>query len=185
MDIDSDFYNINASKIEEKITSKTKAIIPVHLYGQPATMDKIISICKNYNLFLIEDCAQAHFAEWKNKRVGTFGIVGTFSFFPGKNLGAYGDAGAIITNDEEFAMKAKMFANHGALVKHRHQIEGINSRLDSLQAAVLSVKLPHIEDWNKSRYLNSKIYNKYLKNIDNLIIPEVHPNVKHILSFLR
>ena len=103
-------------------------------------MDVIIDICKRHNLLLIEDCAQAHFAEWKNKKVGKFGIAGTFSFFPGKNLGAYGDAGAIISNDDKFANKARMFANHGSLKKHAHEMEGINSRLDGLQAAILSTK---------------------------------------------
>ena len=117
IDINPESYNIDVSKIEEKITSKTKAIIPVHLFGQSAEMDKIIEISKRHNLFVIEDCAQAHFSEWNAKKVGTMGIAGTFSFFPGKNLGAYGDAGAIISNNDDFAEKARMFSNHGALKK--------------------------------------------------------------------
>jgi dTDP-4-amino-4,6-dideoxygalactose transaminase len=134
-DIEPDYYTIDVSKIEEKITSCTKAIIPVHLFGQPAEIDSIKRICDEHNLYLIEDCAQA-----------------PFSFYPGKNLGAYGDAGAIITNDDELAEKVRMFANHGSLKKHEHQIEGINSRMDGLQAAVLSVKLPYINEWNEKRY---------------------------------
>ena len=141
VDIDKDYYTINTNLIEEKITKKTKVIIPVHIYGQPVNMTEIMRIAKKYNLKVIEDCAQAHFAEWGNKYVGTIGDAGTFSFFPGKNLGAYGDAGCIVTNNDALAEKMRMFANHGALIKHEHQVEGINSRLDGLQAAILSVKL--------------------------------------------
>ena len=117
-------------------------------------LDKIVYLCKKHDLYLIEDCAQAHFAQFNGKYVGTFGDFGTFSFYPGKNLGAYGDAGAIITNDDNLANKARMFANHGSLVKHQHKIEGINSRMDGIQAAVLSVKLSHIFEWNQKRYQN-------------------------------
>ena len=180
IDIHPDYYTIDVSKIEEKITAKTKAIIPVHLFGQPAEMDVILDLCERHNLFLVEDCAQAHFAEWKGTRVGTMGIAGTFSFFPGKNLGAYGDAGAIITNDDEFAMNARMYANHGALIKHQHQIEGINSRLDGLQAAILSTKLPHILDWSQSRLDNALKYNELLGSIDGIAIPKIHDDVKHV-----
>ncbi len=180
VDIDPDYYTIDVSKIEEKISSKTKAIIPVHLYGQPAEMDPIIDICKRHNLLLVEDCAQAHFAQWKGKRVGTMGIAGTFSFFPGKNLGAYGDAGAIITDDDEFATQARMFANHGALKKHHHEIEGINSRMDGLQAAILSVKLPHIHEWSQKRLDCAQTYNSLLADIDNIETPKIHPDVKHV-----
>ncbi|SVD78190.1 uncharacterized protein METZ01_LOCUS431044, partial [marine metagenome] len=143
VDIDPDYYTIDTAKIENKITEKTKAIIPVHLYGHPGNMTDIMAIAEKYNLKVIEDCAQAHFAQWKGKYVGTFGIAGTFSFFPGKNLGAFGDAGCIVTNDDELAQKVRMFAHHGALKKHHHEFEGINSRLDGLQAAVLSVKLKY------------------------------------------
>lgn len=174
VDIHPDFYTINENLIEEKITEKTKAIIPVHLFGQPANMDKLMELCQKYHLYLIEDCAQAHFAEWKQRRAGTFGIAGTFSFFPGKNLGAYGDAGAIITNNDHFAEKARMFANHGALVKHQHQIEGINSRLDGLQGAVLSVKLPHVLRWNQLRREHAAYYNQLLNTIEGIVIPVVH-----------
>ena len=180
IDIYENFYTIDTTKIVEKINSKTKAIIPVHLFGHPAMMDDIVNICEKYNLFLIEDCAQAHFAEWKNKKVGTFGIAGTFSFFPGKNLGAFGDAGAIITDDDNFADRVRMFANHGQLVKHNHQIEGINSRLDSIQGAILSVKLRYIDKWNNLRIHAAKNYNTMLSSIDGIEIPHIDPHVKHV-----
>ena len=180
VDIHPDYYTIDVSKIEEKITQKTKAIIPVHLFGQPAEMNTIVDICERYNLLLVEDCAQAHFAEWKGKRVGTMGVAGTFSFFPGKNLGAYGDAGAIITDDDEFAAKARMFANHGALKKHYHKIEGINSRMDGLQAAILSVKLPYIHEWSQKRLKHGKTYSALLTGFNNIETPKIHPDVKHV-----
>ncbi|MBC8488137.1 MAG: DegT/DnrJ/EryC1/StrS family aminotransferase [Bacteroidetes bacterium] len=180
VDIHPDYYTIDVSKIEEKITSKTKAIIPVHLFGQPVEMDAIIDICKHHNLALVEDCAQAHFAEWKGKKVGTIGIAGTFSFFPSKNLGAYGDAGAIISNNDEFSRKAQMFANHGSLKKHHHEFEGLNSRLDGLQAAILSVKLSYILAWNEARYLNALKYNEFINDIDEIETPKIHPDVKHV-----
>jgi len=179
-DIHPDYYTIDVSKIEEKITKKTKAIIPVHLFGQPVDMHTIMDICKRYNLLLIEDCAQAHYAEWKGQKVGTFSIAGTFSFFPGKNLGAYGDAGAIISNDDKFATKARMFANHGSIKKHHHIIEGINSRLDGIQAAVLSVKLKYIHEWTESRILNAKKYNELLYGVNNILTPKSHQNTKHV-----
>lgn len=180
VDIDPDYYTIDTGRIEEKITSNTKAIIPVHLYGQPADMDVIMSIAKKHNLYVIEDCAQSHFAQWKGQNVGTFGIAGTFSFFPGKNLGAYGDAGCIISNNDDFASRARMFANHGALKKHYHELEGINSRLDGMQAAILSVKLKYIEQWNDKRLQNGLRYNELLSNIDDVLTPSIHPDVKHI-----
>jgi len=180
VDIDPDYYTINVNKIEEKITTKTKAIIPVHLFGQPCDMDTLTAICNKHNLLLIEDCAQAHFAEWKGKKVGTMGVAGTFSFFPGKNLGAYGDAGAIISNNDEFAKKARMFANHGALIKHKHEMEGINSRLDGIQAAILSVKLKYIMEWNEKRLQNSLLYNDYLSNMETIETPQIHPDVRHV-----
>jgi len=180
VDIHTDYYTIDVTKIEEKITSKTKAIIPVHLFGQPANMDVILDVCKQYNLLLIEDCAQAHFAEWKGKKVGKFGIAGTFSFYPGKNLGAYGDAGAIITDDDKFAINARKFSNHGAIKKHHHDFEGINSRLDGLQAAILSVKLIHIKDWNKKRFDIALHYNELLDDIEGVTIPQIRHDAMHV-----
>jgi dTDP-4-amino-4,6-dideoxygalactose transaminase len=157
VDVDA-YYAIDVELIEAAISDKTKCIIPVHLYGQAADMTGICLLAEKYGLFVLEDCAQAHYAEWKGKRVGTFGNASTFSFYPGKNLGAYGDAGAILTNDGELAEKMRMYANHGALKKHFHQIEGINSRLDGMQAAILSAKLPHIHKWTQRRRDVARLY---------------------------
>lgn len=180
VDFEPDYYNIDTKKIEEKITDKTKSIIPVHLYGQPAEIDKVKKICDKHQLLLIEDCAQAHFAEYNGQKVGTFGIAGTFSFYPGKNLGAYGDAGAIITNDDDLAIKARIFANHGALQKHRHEIEGINSRMDAIQASILSVKLKYIDDWNNARLKNALIYNELLSDLHHIKTPKIREKSFHI-----
>jgi len=180
VDIDPDFYHIDPSKIEQKITKHTKAILPVHLYGQPTDLKVIRAICDRHKLHLIEDCAQAHFAEFEGKKVGTFGTAATFSFYPGKNLGAYGDGGAIVTNDDELAKKIRMYANHGSLTKHNHEMEGINSRLDGLQAAILSVKLNYIDDWNKKRYRSGLFYNAFLKNIPEVVTPKLRANASHI-----
>jgi dTDP-4-amino-4,6-dideoxygalactose transaminase len=178
VDIDK-FYTINADLIENSITTKTKAIIPVHLYGQPADMERIVAIAKKHNLYIIEDCAQSHFTQLNGKNVGTFGDLATFSFYPGKNLGAYGDAGCILTNDSKLAEKCRMFANHGALIKHTHLIEGINSRLDALQAAILSVKLPHLDNWNSCRINNAKVYSELLKNVKGVKLPIIRKNSLH------
>jgi len=180
IDIDPDYYTIDTSLIEEKITERTKAIIPVHLFGHPANMSNIMTIAKAYGLKVIEDCAQAHLAKWKDKLVGTIGDVGTFSFFPGKNLGAYGDAGGIITNNDSLAEKVRMFANHGALVKHSHKIEGINSRLDGLQASILNVKLKYLDKWTDERIKAASIYTNLLNGIEKLEIPKVDFHAKHV-----
>jgi dTDP-4-amino-4,6-dideoxygalactose transaminase len=179
VDIDPILYTIDEKLLESAITSKTKAIIPVHLQGQMCDIDKIMEIANKYSIPVIEDCAQSHFSEYKGKRAGTFGIAGSFSFYPGKNLGAYGDAGCIITNDDELALRCRMYARHGALKKHNHVIEGINSRLDGIQAAILAAKLPHILDWTESRITNAKLYNKYLGEIEEIILPIVRPDSKH------
>jgi len=178
VDID-EYYTINAELIEEKISDKTKGIIPVHLYGQMANMQKIKKIAEKYNLFIIEDCAQSHFSSLDGINAGCYGDIGTFSFYPGKNLGAYGDAGCIITNNSELALSIKKFANHGALVKHHHEIEGMNSRMDSLQAGVLNVKLPHILKWTKERNRVANSYFKGLCGVDYIELPKVRPNSKH------
>jgi len=180
IDIEEDFFNMDTSLIETRITPRTKAIIPVHLYGQPARIDVVKQICEKYNLYLIEDCAQAHFAQYKGQYVGTFGHAATFSFYPGKNLGAYGDAGALITNDDTLAEKCRLFANHGALKKHHHIIEGINSRMDGIQAAVLNVKLPYIHKWNKKRLENALLYNELLAEIPPVEVPKIRENSSHI-----
>ena len=179
VDIHPDYYTINHEMIEQKINARTKAIIPVHLYGQTCDMDFISTLCENYNLYLIEDCAQAHFAEWNGKRAGTYGDIATFSFFPGKNLGAYGDAGGIITQNQDLAKRMRMFANHGALVKHEHQIEGINSRLDGIQAAILSAKLPYILKWTDTRNSVAKKYIKLFESNPNIVTPKINDLSKH------
>ncbi len=180
VDIEPDYYTIDVNRIEEKITDRTRAIIPVHLYGHPADMDPIKALCRKYNLKLIEDCAQAHFAEYKGKRVGLFGDVATFSFYPGKNLGAYGDAGCIVTNNDDLAERCRMYANHGALVKHQHQIEGINSRLDGLQAAILNAKLPHILKWTQARRKVAEQYNELLKGVNGITLPQEADYARHV-----
>lgn len=174
-----DTYTIDTSLIEVKITSKTKAIIPVHLYGCPADMDEIMALSKKHNLIVIEDCAQAHGATYKGKMIGTIGHASSFSFYPGKNLGAYGDAGAMATNIEDVATKARMIANHGRLGKHDHGIEGRNSRLDGIQAAILSAKLPHLNDWTEARIRNAHLYTQFLAN-SGLQLPIVPQNTRHV-----
>lgn len=159
-------YTIDINKIEEKITPRTKAIIPVHLYGLPAEMDEIMAIAKKYHLKVIEDCAQAHAATYKGRKVGTIGDCASFSFYPGKNLGAYGDAGGMVTNDDDIARKARMIANHGQVAKNVHAIEGRNSRMDGIQAAVLSVKLPYLEAWTEARRKHAARYYELLTNLD-------------------
>lgn len=178
VDID-EFNTIDPSKIEAVITKRTKAIIPVHLYGQMCDMNAIMEIAKKNNLFVIEDCAQSHFSSFDGILAGVRGEFGTFSFYPGKNLGAYGDAGCIITGDDSLAAKAKMFANHGAKIKHQHQIEGINSRLDGLQAAILSVKLKYILDWTSERERVALAYNHLLSGVDEIEMPKVRPGSRH------
>lgn len=157
-------FNIDPTKIEEKISSRTKAIMPVHLYGQPCDMNPIIQIAKKYDLYIIEDCAQAHGAKYYNRKVGTFGVAAGFSFYPGKNLGALGDAGAVVTNSNELALKIRALGNYGSDYKYHHIYKGSNSRLDELQAAFLRAKLPSLNKVNEER---RRIANRYLEEIDN------------------
>jgi len=178
-DIDEHF-TIDPESIAEKITDRTKAIIVVHLYGQSADMDPIMDIAKRNNLFVIEDCAQAHFAKYRGRNVGTLGTVATFSFYPGKNLGAYGDAGAITSNDAGLIERARMFANHGSLTKHEHEIEGVNSRMDGLQAAILLAKMKHIDSWNAARMAHGLAYNERLRDVSAIKIPEIRDNSDHV-----
>ena len=165
-DCDPDTYNIDVSQIEAKITPRTKAIIPVHLYGQPADMDPIVALAKKHDLRIIGDAAQAHGALYKGKPISTLADITCFSFYPGKNLGAYGDGGALVTNNQEWAVAARMFANHGRTKKYDHDLEGVNSRLDGIQAAILSVKLRYIEEWTENRRRNAYLYNAALKPMD-------------------
>ncbi len=175
-------YTIDPKDIAKKISPNTKAIIPVHLYGLPAEMDEIVAIANQYKLKVIEDCAQSHGAVYKGKNTGTFGAAAAFSFYPGKNLGAYGDAGAIIANDTDLAIKMKMIGNHGQLVKHNHIIEGRNSRMDTLQAAILSTKLPYLKQWTKARQHNASVYNDKLQHsgLPTPLVPEYSDHVYHL-----
>ena len=179
IDVHPSFYSIDETLLEALITPFTKAVVAVHLQGQMCNIQVIKSICDKHNIALIEDCAQSHFSEFNGKRAGTFGLAGSFSFYPSKNLGAYGDAGCIITNDDAFAEKCRMYANHGSLKKHQHQIEGINSRLDGLQAAILNVKLPYIIDWTNQRIKNAITYTQKLAEIQEITIPQIRSNTKH------
>ena len=181
VDIDPRTYTIDFTCIEQKVTNKTKAIIPVHLYGCPADMSELVSLAKKYNLHLIEDCAQAHGAEYSGKKVGTFGIASAFSFFPSKNLGAFGDAGAIVTNNEDLSNLIRKISNHGQLnEKHKHFMIGRNSRLDSIQAAILNVKLKHLDVWNYKRIKAADYYRLRLGTSGSFILPAVEESKKHV-----
>jgi dTDP-4-amino-4,6-dideoxygalactose transaminase len=170
-DTDRDTFTIDVTRLPALITPRTVGIVPVHMCGQPADMDPIMALAKRHGLWVIEDCAQAHLARYKGRTVGTFGAAATFSFYPGKNLGAYGDAGAIVTSDAALARRMAMFARHGALGKHDHEIEGINSRLDGLQAAILNVKLEHLPAWTKGRQAVASAYAEELAGIPGITPP--------------
>jgi dTDP-4-amino-4,6-dideoxygalactose transaminase len=177
-DTKKDSFNICPKQIKKKITKKTKGLIIVHLHGNPCDMDQILQITKKNKIFLIEDCAQAHLSNFKNKNVGNFGIAGSFSFFPGKNLGALGDAGCVVTNNKRLAQKMRLFANHGG--KNMHLIEGINSRLDGIHASVLNVKLKYLKSWTKRRVEIAAKYDSKLKGIGDLKIPKKNKNGTHV-----
>ncbi|MEW5821636.1 MAG: DegT/DnrJ/EryC1/StrS family aminotransferase [Cyanobacteriota bacterium] len=176
-DIDPDTYNIDPNDIEAKITNKTRAILPVHLYGQPCDMDPIMELAKKYKLYVVEDCAQAIGAEYKGKKVGTFGEFGCFSFFPTKNLGCYGDGGMVTANCDKLADRVVALRGHGGRIKYYHDELGLNSRLDEMQAAVLNVKLPYIDEWNKARRDIAYRYNDLLKDVEGVVTPEEIDNV--------
>ena len=177
-DTDEETFTIDPADIERKITPATVGIIPVHLYGQPADMGAIMAIAKKHNLWVIEDCAQAHLARYNGQFVGTFGDVATFSFYPGKNLGAYGDAGCIVTNDDGLANWMVTFARHGG--KGDHVMEGINSRMDGLQAAILNAKLPHLPAWTAARRRVAACYNELLEDVGDVITPTVESDRDHV-----
>lgn len=179
VDIDPVYFSMNENLLEAAISDSTKALILVHLHGQMCNMEKVTEICKRRGIALIEDCAQSHFSSFQGIRAGLTGIAGSFSFYPGKNLGAYGDAGCIITNDDALAEKCRMYSTHGALKKHEHKIEGINSRLDGLQAAILSAKLPHILDWTAKRKQVASWYSNHLSGIPEVTIPKIRNNSEH------
>jgi dTDP-4-amino-4,6-dideoxygalactose transaminase len=179
VDVNADDYTINVTFIEAAITPRTKAIIPVHLYGHPADMPAIMKIAEKHNLKVMEDCAQSHGASINGQVTGTFGDAASFSFYPGKNLGAYGDAGCMATNDEALAAKLRMIANHGQKGKHNHLIEGRNSRLDGLQAAILSAKLPHLEQWTESRIAHAETYSRLLAD-SGMTVPVTRDGCRHV-----
>jgi dTDP-4-amino-4,6-dideoxygalactose transaminase len=173
VDINSQNYNIDPQRIEDAITPKTRAIMPVHLYGQIAPMQDIMDIAKHHNLHVIEDSAQAHGAEYKGKRSGAWGDAAVFSFYPGKNLGAYGDAGAICTNNDELAKTVAALRDHGRTSKYEHSIIGYGERMDSIQAAILKTKLAHLEDWTQARRRLAQYYTEHLSNVEGITTPHI------------
>ncbi len=179
-DVEPKTFNIDPDLIEGKITEKTKAIAPVHLYGRPAEMDRINEIAKKHKLLVVEDAAQAHGVKYRGKRAGTLGDMACFSFYPGKNLGAYGDAGVIVTDNEEWAVKARMIADHGRISKYDHEFEGVNSRLDGIQGAVLNVKLKYIDEWNRRRHQNACLYRRCLEDVEEVILPDIPEEGSHV-----
>jgi len=173
-------YNIDVSQIEGAINERTRVIVPVHLFGEPADMNPIMKIARKYNLKVIEDACQAHGAEYKGKKVGSIGDAGCFSFYPSKNLGAFGDGGMVVTNGNEIAQKIKMLRDHGQIKKYEHLVEGYNSRLDEIQAAILRVKLKRLDEWNKLRRKNASIYNDLLEDVDEVVMPLEAEYAKHV-----
>lgn len=185
VDVDYDTFNMDPAKIESAITEKTKAILPVHLYGLPADMEQIMQVARKHNLFVVEDNAQAiganyTFEDGRTEKAGTIGDIGTTSFYPSKNLGAYGDAGAIFTNDEELGAKVQMICNHGSNQRYYHESIGVNSRLDSMQAAILGIKLRYLNDYNYARGQAALQYNKWFESVDGIEIPYVPENRTHV-----
>lgn len=177
-DTDNDTFNLDAKLLAAKITPRTVGIIPVHLYGQPADMEAIMALARKHKLWVIEDCAQSHLARFQGQLVGTFGNAATFSFYPGKNLGAYGDAGALVTNDDKLADWCATYARHGG--KGEHVMEGINSRMDGFHGAVLGVKLPHLQQWTEARRRVAARYDQLLAGVGDLVTPKVAANRDHV-----
>lgn len=180
VDIHSDTYNLNVELVEKLITPKTRAIVPVHLYGQAADMDALARLAEKHGLSLVEDCAQAHGSKWNGRPVGDWSRAACFSFYPGKNLGAAGDAGAVITNDDDLNELLRLLVNHGSQTKYLHTHLGLNSRLDALQAAVLKVKLNHIERWTKLRREHAAVYNRLLAKFPDVVLPREAPAAHHV-----
>ncbi len=180
VDIDEKTYNIDPALIEQAISPNTKAIVPVHLFGQPADMDPILEIARKHDLVVVEDACQAHGAEYKGRRAGSLSDAGCFSFYPGKNLGAYGEAGAVVTNNQELAENMRMFRDHGQRKKYYHSIIGWNARMDGFQGAVLDVKLPHLAAWTDARRNNAALYNELLDNVSEVTTPFEADYAKHV-----
>ncbi|MFC1669967.1 DegT/DnrJ/EryC1/StrS family aminotransferase [Spirochaetota bacterium] len=180
VDCEERFYNIDPEKVEKAINKKTRAITAVHLYGQPAQIDRLRAIARKHKIFLIEDCAQAHLSEYKGKPVGTYGVAGCFSFYPSKNLGAFGEGGAVITNNKSFAKKILALRDHGSYKKYYHDLIGHNYRMEGLQGAVLNVKMKYISKWTKTRIDNAAVYREHLDDISQIILPELSPHGRHV-----
>ena len=180
VDIDPATYTMDPSQIEAAITPQTKAIVPVHLYGHPADMDPIIAIGRRHGLSIVEDACQAHGAEYKDVRIGSFGDAAAFSFYYSKNLGAYGEGGMVVTKDREIATQVQMLRNHGSKERYRHALLGVNARLDEIQAAVLRVKLPHLDSWNAARRTWAEEYSRRLADLEDVVTPVVQPYAKHV-----
>ena len=180
VDVEPVAYNMDPSKLEAAITKKTKAVIPVHLFGQMADMDPILAIARKHKLFVVEDASQAHGAEYKGKKAGSMGDLGCFSFYPGKNLGAYGEGGAVVTGNPEFDRKVRMLRDHGQETKYYHGMIGWNARMDGIQGAVLSVKLKYLPAWNEGRRRNAKIYDELLKGVTGVSAPKEASYAKHV-----
>lgn len=179
VDIDELTYNLDPDKVAAAITPRTKVLMPVHLYGQPAELKPLREIATRHHLWLIEDAAQAHLAEYEGKRCGSIGDVAGFSFYPGKNLGAYGDAGAVTSNDEALLKKIRQLRDHGSKTKYEHEMFGFGERIDSLQAAILRAKLPRLEEWTESRRRHARAYNELLSGA-GVVTPFEAPNVRHV-----
>ena len=179
VDIVPETFNIDPEELKKKITKKTKAVIPVHLFGHPAEMDPIVNLCQKYNIKIIEDCAQAFGAEYNGKKVGTIGDCGCFSFFPSKNLACYGDGGMVITKDKDIAEQIRLLRNHGSAIKYYHNAIGYNSRLDEIQAAIVRVKLRKIDEFNESRRTNANLYRSCIKR-DDVILPTESTECRHV-----
>ena len=180
VDVDPQTYTMNPDLLESAITSCTKAIIPVHLYGQPADMDPIRAVAERYGLFVIEDACQAHGAQYKGRKAGSLADAGCFSFYPGKNLGAYGEAGAVTTNNPELAHTIRMLRDHGQTEKYKHALIGWNDRMDGLQGAILSVKLRHLDEWNEARRERARLYTEFLEDVQGIVVPQEAPYARHI-----
>ncbi|MBX2859798.1 MAG: DegT/DnrJ/EryC1/StrS family aminotransferase [Vampirovibrio sp.] len=180
VDIDPHTYTLCPLQVKDALSPTTKAVIPVHLYGQPAEMAPLMKLAKDHPFHLIEDSAQAHGATCNTQTIGSLGIAGAFSFYPGKNLGAFGDGGAVTTSDPNLAEKVRMLANHGRQKKYEHDMVGTNSRLDTLQAAILNVKLPHLADWNTARAQWAALYNELLAGIDEIDLPKTGADRTHV-----
>lgn len=180
VDVVESTCNMDPEKLESAITERTKAVIPVHLFGQPADMDPILEIARRHGLLVIEDACQAHGSQYKGRMAGSLGDAGCFSFYPGKNLGAYGEAGAVVTNSEALAEKMRMFRDHGQARKYEHEMIGWNARMDGLQGAVLSVKLNHLEDWNNARRQNAHFYDELLQGVPGIIVPTEADYARHV-----